>query len=254
MRHYLPRFLSAAADFPYQEESLLAKALSKFAHAITENTQSLNAHVLGGVDAEPVNVGVSNPEAIGKHQARKGGRDLAVLLLLLGPKIEGLQGEHVSFEVLRIVVPVSDVTLAAELSEVLELTRPDSSIRPRPFKPSPIPRFYAWLASTIVEPAHGVRLPVPARIVIGLAGIGIVHHITIMIVSENISRVVGNDVENHVYSMIVRSLDEVAKILTRPKMRVDIKKILNTIAVIARLERNLAKDGAYPQRTYAEAL
>jgi hypothetical protein len=167
------------------------------------------------------------------------------LLLLLGPEVEGLQGEHVSLDIFRIVVPVSDVSTAAELGNVLEFTGPDSAIRPRVFEPSSIvevPR-YGWLTVTIIEPAHGVTISIPARIVVALAGVGIVDQITISAVSKDISRVVGDDVENDVDSMIVGNLHEIAQFLARPKMGVDIKKILDTITVIAGFERDLAKTG-----------
>jgi hypothetical protein len=37
-------------------------------------------------------------------------------------------------------------------------------------------------------------------------------------------------------------------------MGIDIKKILDTVAVIAGFERDLAKDGTHPEGGYAEAL
>ncbi len=64
----------------------------------------------------------------------------------------------------------------------------------------------------------------------------------------------GDDVENDVDSMIVGSLHEITKFLACPKMGVDIKKILDTVAVIGGFERDLAKDRTHPQRSYAKAL
>src|SRR5208282_1297960 len=156
----------------------------------------------------------------------------------------------------RIVVPVSDVSTAAELGNVLEFTRPDGAIRPRILEPGSIVGVpsYGWLTVTIIEPTHGVTIPIPARIVVALAGVGIVGQITIGVVSKDISRVVGDDVENDVDSMIVGSLHEITQFLACPKMRVDIKKVLDTVAVIAGFERDLAKDRTNPQRSYAKAL
>src|SRR5215469_13558413 len=156
----LPCLLSAATYFSYQQESLLANALGEFAHGIAERSQGLGAHVFGGVESKSVNVGISNPEAIGQYQAGERRRELAGLLLLLGPEVEGLQGEHVGLDIFRIVVPISDVSTAAELGNVLEFTGPDSAIRPRTFEPGSIveiPR-YGWLTVTIIEPAHGVTI------------------------------------------------------------------------------------------------
>ena len=68
------------------------------------------------------------------------------------------------------------------------------------------------------------------------------------------TRVVGDNVENDVDSMIVGSLHEITQFRACPKMRVDIKKILDTVAVIAGFEWDLAKDGTHPQRSYAKAL
>ena len=54
--------------------------------------------------------------------------------------------------------------------------------------------------------------------------------------------------------MIVGSLHEITQFLACPKMGVDIKKILDTVAVIGGFERDLAKDRTHPQRSYAKAL
>ena len=99
-------------------------------------------------------------------------------------------------------------------------------IRPRSFEPGSISGVpsYGWLTLAIIEPAHSVRVPIPARIVIALPGVGIVNQITIRVVSKHISRVVGDDVENDVYSMIVGSMNKVTQFFARPKMGIDIKK------------------------------
>src|SRR5262249_28780297 len=98
------------------------------------------------------------------------------------------------------------------------------------------------------------RLPIPARIVVGLAIAGALHRIPIGFVAENIPCMVGNDIEYYVYSIRMSSLNEITQFFSRAEVRIDIQKVLNAVSVIARLGRNLEKDGAYPQRSHAQTL
>ena len=109
-------------------------------------------------------------------------------------------------------------------------------------------------ASVEPEPVNvGIWIPVPSRIKIGRSTIGTIAHIAIGVIGEEISRVVGDDVENDVDSVIVGSLNEVTQFLACPKMGVDIEEILDTVAVIGGFKRDLAKNGAHPQGTDAQA-
>ena len=67
----LPRHHPPAANLAREEEALLADALGKLADRIAEGSQCLYAHVLGGVDAETVDIGKGDPEAIGNHETRQ---------------------------------------------------------------------------------------------------------------------------------------------------------------------------------------
>src|SRR5262249_1462694 len=66
-------------------------------------------------------------------------------------------------------------------------------------------------------------------------------------VSKDIAGVMGDDVQNDVDSMLVRSRDEVAELLARPEMRIDVEEVLDAVAVVARLERHLPEYRADPQ-------
>ena len=73
-------------------------------------------------------------------------------------------------------------------------------------------------------------------------------------VAEDVTGMVGNDVEDDANPLLVGGLNKVAKLRACPKMRVNVEKILDAVAVVARgLECNLAEDRAYPQGSDAEA-
>jgi hypothetical protein len=146
--------------------------------------------------------------------------------------------------------------VAPKLGKMLELTRPNRTVRPGCFETVAVRRVrgYAGLAVTIIEPPYAVSLPIPARIVICPAGVGIVDQIAIRIVGEDVSGVVGDNIKNHVDLMLVGGLNKIAQILARPEVRVDIKKVLDAITVVARLKRNLAKNRTDPQRTDTQPL
>src|SRR4029453_2167953 len=107
----------------------------------------------------------------------------------------------------------------------------------------------------VVKTLHGVRLAVPARIVVRLSGARIADRVTVRCVSEHVAGVVRNDVEDHIDAVLVGRVDEVAEVLPRPEMRIDVEEVLDTVTVVARrLECDLAKDWAHPERGDAETL
>ena len=63
---------------------------------------------------------------------------------------------------------------------------------------------------------------------------------------------VGDDVEDDVDALLVGGPDEVAELLARAEVRVDVEEVLDAVAVVARLERDLAERRADPQRGDAE--
>src|SRR5262249_17882126 len=69
LRDDLPGVDPATADFTGEQETLFADALRELAARIAEGRQRLYAHVLGGIDAKSIQVGVRDPEAIGQDQA-----------------------------------------------------------------------------------------------------------------------------------------------------------------------------------------
>ena len=107
-------------------------------------------------------------------------------------------------------------------------------------------------AVAVVEALDGVRLAVPARVVVPLARSRVVRRVAIRVVGEDVARVVGDDVEDDVDPLLVGGLDEVAELLARPEVRIHVEEVLDAVAVVARLERDLPEDGADPQGGDAE--
>jgi len=77
-------------------------------------------------------------------------------------------------------------------------------------------------------------------------------HVAVRGVGEHVAGVVGNDVEDDVDPLLVGGPDEVTELLARSEMRIDVEEILDTVAVVARLERDLPEDRADPQGGDAE--
>src|SRR5262249_7634232 len=110
----------------------------------------------------------------------------------------------------------------------------------------------AWRRFTVVEALDGVRLAVPARVVVPLARSRVVRRVAVRGVSEDVAGVVGDDVEDDVDPLLVRGPDKVAELRARPEMRIQIEEVLDPVAVVGRLERDLPEDGADPQGSDAE--
>src|SRR5262245_61832989 len=122
---------AATRHLPNEEEAFLADALGKLPDHVTKRPECLGPHVLGSVDAKPIEVGVGDPEAIDESQATQCRGSLSVLPLSPGPDVERFQTEHISLGILRIIIPVHDVPLAEEHLRALELAGPDRTIGPR---------------------------------------------------------------------------------------------------------------------------
>src|SRR5207244_3103655 len=209
-----PGVFPAARYLPNEEEAFLADALGKLTDDIAKAPQCLRAHVLGRVDAEPIDIGISDPETIDESQAGQGRGSLPILAVPLHPEVEGFQAEHVSFGVFRVVVPVHDVPLAEEQVRALELPRPDRAVGPRRIQGIRLRLPVEWQrrpAFAVVETLDGVRLAVPARVVVPPARGGIVRRVAVRGVAEDVAGVVGNDVENDVDPLFMRGLDTVAE-------------------------------------------
>src|SRR5262249_30714703 len=56
------------------------------------------------------------------------------------------------------------------------------------------------------------------------------------------------DVEEDVDPLLVRGPDKLAELRAGPEVRIDVEEVLDPVAVVARLERDLPEDGADPQR------
>ena len=52
-------------------------------------------------------------------------------------------------------------------------------------------------------------------------------------VGEDVAGVVGDDVEDDVDALLVGGLDEVAELLARSEVRVDVEEVLDAVAVVA---------------------
>src|SRR5262245_11394957 len=178
------------------------------------------------------------------------------LPFLLRPEVEGAQVEHIALEVLRVVIPVRNVSLAEKHAQILKFARPEDAVGPDALELSGVGRlrYDRWVPVAVVEALHGVRLAVPTRIVPGLPRSRIAHRVTVRVVGKHVPGVVGDDIQYHIDPVIVGGLHEVTELLARSEMAVDVEEVLDAVTVIAcRIERDLAEDRAYPESSDAEA-
>ena len=164
--------------------------------------------------------------------------------------------EHVALEILWLVIPVCDASLSQEHLKVLKLFGPDRAVGPRGFEQRPIRRIRGngRPPLAVIERVYGIRPAVPARVVVLLPSFWILRRVSICSVCEDVPGMMGDNVKNHLDPLLVRGFDESAKIFPRSEVRVDIKKVLDTVAVVGRLERDLAEGGAHPERGHSQAL
>ena len=179
---------------------------------------------------------------------------MAVLAVRLHPHVKGLQAEHVSLGVLWVVIPARDVPLAKKHGWLLKLAGPNGAVRPGRLHPARIGRIERQGRTTIavVEALDVVGLAVPARVVVPPARSRVVRHVAVRGVGKHVAGVVGDDVEDDVDSLLVGGLDKVAEFLSCSKMRIHVEEILDTVAVVGRLERDLPEGRADPQGSDAE--
>src|SRR5262249_49809372 len=147
-----------------------------------------------------------------------------------------------------------DVPFAKKQIWSLKLARPDGAVRPGCLQPSAIGhvKWQRRSAVAVIEAEDRVWLAVPARIVVTLARSRVVGRVAIRGVAEDVSGVVGDDVEDDVDPLVVGRSDEVAEFLARPEMRIHVEEVLDAVAVVCRFERNLPENGADPQGGDAE--
>ena len=246
---HVPSMFAATGDLPDQKKPLLADALRELPNDVAKGAERFRSHVFGGVDPEPVEVGVGDPEAVHHRQAGQGRRRLAVLTGPLNPDLEGLHVEHVPLGILPVVVPVRDVPFPEEQFRALELSGPDRAIRPGAGHPAGVGwgERQRWSAVAVIEPGDRVRLAVPARIVEPASRAGIARRVAVRGVGENISGMVSDDIEDHVDPLLVSRPDQIPERRPRAEVRVHVEEILDPVPVIGRLEGELSKDRADPQ-------
>src|SRR5690349_17152585 len=138
------------------------------------------------------------------------------------------QNVKITLPVLRVEVPIGNMTLGSERGGVLELNRPDCVIRP--WKRGPVGGVSAHklnigISGSIPEAADPVRPAVPAR-VHAAVGIGI----AIGLIPEDIAGVIQNDVENDAYSVFMGFLHQRPEVIGCAKSWVDLQIILNAVA------------------------
>ena len=119
---------------PTRQKAFLADALGKLPDHVAECPQGLVSHVLGGVDAKTIDIGVGDPEAVDDGEMIQGRGTLAVLSFPFHPKVEGLQVEHVALGILREIIPAGNVPFAKKKVGLLELSGPNGAIRPGRFQ------------------------------------------------------------------------------------------------------------------------
>ena len=102
------------------------------------------------------------------------------------------------------------------------------------------------------KPWTAYGLPSQRGSMYALARCRVVGCVPIRGIGEDIAGVVGNDVENDVDSLLVCGLNKVAKLFSCPEVRIHVEKVLNSVTVIARLERHLSENRADPKGSDAE--
>src|SRR4029079_1344507 len=108
------------------------------------------------------------------------------------------------------------------------------------------------LPRAVVEARYRVRPAVPAGVVERAARHRIAGRVAVRVVGEDVAGMVGDHVEDDVNPLLVRGTNEVAELLARAEVRVHIEEVLDAVAVIALLERDLSEWRADPQRSDAE--
>ena len=139
--------------------------------------------------------------------------------------------------------------LVKEHVRALELPRPNGAVRPgrlqlvavRGVKRQRRP------AVSIIEALDSVGLAVPARVVVPTARSWVLRRIPVGVVGEDVAGMVSDDVEDDVNPLVVGGLDEVAKLRARAEMRGHVEKVLDAVAMVARLEGDLPENRADPQ-------
>src|SRR5262249_48469040 len=156
--------------------------------------------------------------------------------------------------VLRVVVPARDVPLAKKEVWPLKLAGPNGTVWPGCVQPCAIGngKWQRRPAVAVIEALDGVGPAIPARIVVPPPRNGVVRRVAVRGVREDVAGVMGNDVEDDVDPLLMSGLDKVAELLARPEVGVHVEEVLDPVAVIGRLERDLAEDGADPQGGDAE--
>src|SRR5262249_22753216 len=142
-----------------------------------------------------------------------------------------------------------DAPLAQEQVGPLELAGPDSAVRPGLRQAVALggEKWQRRLTVAVVEALDGVGPAVPARIVVPAPRSRVVGHVAVRVITEDIPRMMSDDVENDVDALLVGGLDEVAELFPRAEVGVHVEEILDAIAVVARLEGDLAEWRANPQ-------
>src|SRR5262249_9801203 len=152
-------------------------------------------------------------------------------------------------------IPVRDVPLAKKEIGSLKLAGPDGPVRPGCFQPGGIGhvKWQCRPAIAVVETLDGVSLAIPARVVVPLARSRVACRVAVRGVGEDAAGVVGDDVEDDVDALLMGGLDKVAELRPCPEMRIHVKEVLDPVAMVARLERDLPEDRADPQGGDAES-
>ena len=173
------------------------------------------------------------------------------------PDIQRLQAaSHVPLGVLGVVAPIADPTLPEEQIAALELSRPNGAVGPGRLQTGGVGHGHLVGDAerecrpplAVVEAGHGVMIAIPAGVAERAPRGRVERRVAIGIVTEDVAGVMGNDVENDIDSLFVCGSHEVAELLPRAEVRVHVQEVLHAVAMVARLECDLAKGRTDPQR------
>src|SRR5262249_34994387 len=150
---------------------------------------------------------------------------------------------------LRGVIPIVNMALLRKDRRVLKLHRPDGCVWPCCGLLLQIDwrKRQARLAVCIMETSYGIRLPVPAWIHLATG-----RYIAVWRVAKHITSVVQDNVENDIDAGSMGSFHHLHQVSTRTEMGVDLKEIVNPVAVVGVVEGRLLEEGADPYGSHTE--
>src|SRR5262249_24532318 len=234
-------------------ESPFADALRELVNCAAKEPCGIPAHVFDGINAKAIDIGIGDPIPVAVDEMSQGWRVGRVFARPVHFQIQLLQIKDICLGKLGIVIPIRDMPAAHVIVRLLEFPRPDRSFWPSSVEYRRIDSLERqdWFAILIAESFDCIGLPVPPRILYPIA-IRIPTRISNVLVAEDVSAVIKDDIENAIDPLLMCRINKITKVVSCSKVRINFKKILNAVAVVARLEGHLLEHRTDPYRCHTE--